>query len=169
MRLSALIPAHSGNGGLRHFVVPSTGLDRKTFAIIISCSEEAQSPYTTTRLLIRADNQRDQRSACNNDCPFERASASVPTEAIWRIKCCDHANDNNLSKSNQGLFLHLFSESLHSSDTSDVFLKFSKCFNKVQKLNIKEPNQLANLHFIAKCTINAVGRGDELRLAKIIK
>lgn len=41
MRLSALIPAHSGNSGPRHFVVPSAGLDRKTFAIIISCRAEA--------------------------------------------------------------------------------------------------------------------------------
>lgn len=59
MRLSALIPAHSGNGGPCHFVVPSAGLDRKTFAIIISCSAEAQPHYTPTRLLIRTDNQRD--------------------------------------------------------------------------------------------------------------
>lgn len=59
MRLSALIPAHSGNGGPCHFVVPRAGLDRKTFAIIISCSAEAQPHYTPTRLLIRTDNQRD--------------------------------------------------------------------------------------------------------------
>lgn len=59
MRLSALIPAHSGNGGLRHFVVPSAVLDRKTFAIIISCRAEAPAPYTPTRLLIRTDNHRD--------------------------------------------------------------------------------------------------------------
>lgn len=59
MRLSALIPGHSGNGGPCHFVVPSAGLDRKTFAIIISCSAEARPHYTPTRLLIRTDNQRD--------------------------------------------------------------------------------------------------------------
>lgn len=59
MRLSALIPAHSGNGGPHHFVVPSAGLDRTTFAIIISCRAEAQAPYTLTILLIRADNHRD--------------------------------------------------------------------------------------------------------------
>lgn len=59
MRLSALIPAHSGNGGPCHFVVPRAGLDRKTFAIIISCSAEAQPHYAPTRLLIRTDNQRD--------------------------------------------------------------------------------------------------------------
>lgn len=59
MRLSALIPGHSGNGGPCHFVVPCAGLNRKRFAIIISCSAEAQPHYTPTRLLIRTDNQRD--------------------------------------------------------------------------------------------------------------
>lgn len=37
MWMSARIPALSGNAGSPHFIVPSAELDRKTFAIIISC------------------------------------------------------------------------------------------------------------------------------------